>query len=69
MKISKWHVGKLVILWSWGGLVAALALTYFLSGSVFSSPAVHLLSFGIALVVLLALSALTWHWLTGREDP
>jgi hypothetical protein len=29
MKISKWHPGKLIILWSWGGLVAGLALTHF----------------------------------------
>lgn len=68
MKISKWHAGKLIILWSWGGLVAALALTYFLRGSVLASPALHLVSFGIAFFVLVALSMLTWHWLTGRED-
>jgi hypothetical protein len=69
MKIPNWHPGKLIILWSWGGLVAALGMTHFLSGSVSASPGLHLASFFIALVILLALSAVTWHWLSGREKP
>ena len=68
MKISKWHVGKLIILWSWGGTIAGLALTHFLTGSVSSSPLPHLVSLAIALVILVALSALTWNWLSGREQ-
>jgi hypothetical protein len=69
VKISKWHPGKLIILWSWGGLAVALSLTHFLSGSVTESPFSHLASLVIALVTLGALSALTWHWLSGREKP
>jgi hypothetical protein len=68
MSISKWHPGKLIILWSWGGLLAALALTQFLGSKVESSPIAHLLDLLIALLILLALSAVTWKWLSGRES-
>lgn len=67
MEIKKWHPGKLVILWSWGGTVAALALTRFVTGSVLASPASHLMALLIALAILLLLSAVTWIWLSGRE--
>lgn len=67
MTVAKWHSGKLVILWSWGGLFAGLALTHFLSAPVTASPLTHLLSLAFALMVLLALSILTWQWLSGRE--
>ncbi len=67
MSIQKWHVGKLIILWVWGGLGAALVLTDFLSRPVQAAPATHLLEFLFAALVLLALSAITWHWLGGKE--
>jgi hypothetical protein len=68
MSISKWHSGKLIILWSWGGLFAALALTQFLGSKVESSPMAHLLELLVALLILLALSVVTWKWLGGRES-
>jgi hypothetical protein len=68
MRIKKWHFGKLIILWSWGGLLAALSLTLFLSGPVSASPVLHLLSFGATFAILVTLSAITWHWLSGKEE-
>jgi len=68
MRLAKWHPGKLILLWSWGGLIAALSLTHFLSTPVKNSPGQHLLSFSIAVLLLLALSILTWCWLSRREE-
>jgi hypothetical protein len=67
MHISRWHPGKLIILWSWGGLIAALALTSFLTSPVSESPGFHLIALLVALLILIALSAITWKWLSGRE--
>src|SRR5882757_3694182 len=67
LSISKWHPGKLIILWSWGALLAALALTTFLATPVDRSPLVHLGAFLVAILILILLSSLTWKWLSGRE--
>jgi len=42
MAIRKWHSGKLIILWAWGSIAVALALTGFLSSPVKDAPAQHL---------------------------
>ena len=68
MAIRNWHPGKLIILWTWGGVFVALLLTDFLTRSVGSAPLAHMIEFVIVLVVLLALSAMTWRWLGGRES-
>ena len=68
MAIRKWHPGKLIILWTWGGVFVALLLTDFLTRPVGSGPLAHLFEFVIVLIVLLALSAVTWRWLGGRES-
>jgi hypothetical protein len=67
MRIKRWHAGKLIILWSWGGLIAAFALIEFQSGPVSASPLLHLVCFCIAAGVLIALSVITWLWLSGKE--
>jgi membrane protein DedA with SNARE-associated domain len=67
MSVRKWHVGKLVILWAWGGIVAALVLTAFESSKVESSPGLHLCELIFVLVVALVLSAMTWIWLGDRK--
>jgi hypothetical protein len=69
MSIRKWHPGKLIILWTWGGLVSALALTDFLSRPVRSAPWLHLLELLFVLFTLSVLSGITWHWLGGKENP
>ncbi|QNI33892.1 hypothetical protein H7849_08290 [Alloacidobacterium dinghuense] len=68
MSIQKWHVGKLIILWSWGGVIAALALTDFTTRPVNSAPGLHLIELLIVLIILVALSAVSWHWLGGKES-
>jgi len=68
MAIRKWHSGKLIILWAWGSIAVALALTGFLSSPVKDAPAQHLVEFIFALLALFALSAITWHWLA-EESP
>jgi hypothetical protein len=67
MSIRKWHPGKLIILWAWGGILAALALTDFQSRPVWSAPILHLVEFVFTLFVLLLLSGVTWYWLGGKE--
>ena len=67
MPITKWHFGKLIILWAWGGLFAGLALTVFLTGDVVATPIRHLAAFLAALLFLIVLSVITWKWLSGRE--
>jgi len=63
MSLRQWHSGKLVILWAWGGTVAALLLTDFRSGSVGTEPIRYLTEFLVAIAILAALSATTWNWL------
>ena len=68
MTSRKWHLGKLIILWAWGGLAAALALTDFLARPVQSAPVTHLLELLFVILALFILSAITWHWLGGKES-
>jgi hypothetical protein len=67
MAIRKWHPGKLIILWVWGGIALAFALTDFLGRSVQESPLLHLFEIIIVLAGLLLLTGITWHWLGGKE--
>jgi hypothetical protein len=67
--IRRWHWGKLVILWAWGGTIAALFLTSFLSHPVGEAPVRSLLAFLVSLVILIGLSAVTWLWLGGKDKP
>jgi hypothetical protein len=68
MAIRTWHPGKLIILWAWGGVAVALALTLFFSRPVTDTPVEHLIEFTLVLFALLALSAVTWRWLGGKES-
>ena len=68
MRIQRWHWGKIVILWAWGGLAVALLLTTFLSQRADANPAVSSLCFFGSILILGALTAVTWLWLGGKED-
>lgn len=68
MGIRKWHPGKLIILWAWGGVAIALALTRFLSQPATEAPVEHLVELILVLLALLALTVVTWRWLGGRES-
>ncbi len=68
MAVRTWHTGKLVILWIWGGLIAAFLLTDFMGRAVNLAPLTHLLELAATLFILLALSGITWYWLGGKES-
>ena len=44
MTIHRWHWGKIVILWAWGGLAVALLMNTFLSKKAEEDPIVSSLS-------------------------
>lgn len=68
MSVRNWHPGKLIILWAWGGVAAGLSMSQFMAQPVAGSPTVHLIELIVFAAVLLSLSALTWHWLGGKES-
>jgi hypothetical protein len=68
MSIKRWHWGKIVILWAWGGSLVALLLTRFLSQKAEADPVVSSLSFFGSVLVLLALTIVTWMWLGGKDE-
>ena len=68
VSISRWHWGKIAILWAWGGGVVALLLTGFLALPATQSPVWSTVMFLTSLVILDGLSAVTWLWLGGKEE-
>jgi hypothetical protein len=68
MSIRKWHPGKLVILWIWGGTIAGLLLTAFMTRPVPSSPITHLIELLTIVLILFVLTIITWLWLSGKES-
>jgi hypothetical protein len=69
MSVKRWHWGKIVILWAWGGFVVALLLTRFLSQKAEVDPVVSLMSFLGSVLILVALTIATWLWLGGKDNP
>jgi len=67
MKIQRWHWGKIVILWAWGGLFVSLLLTRFLSQRADADPTMSSVSFLGSLGILATLSVVTWVWLGGKD--
>jgi hypothetical protein len=67
MAVRNWHYGKLIILWSWGGLFAVLLMTHFMGSPVNVSPISHLTEFVAVFLILMVLSWVTWKWLSGKE--
>jgi hypothetical protein len=67
MSVRRWHWGKVVMLWAWGGIVVGLLITTFLQSPVEQSPTTSAVSFLASVAILLALSAVTWRWLGGKE--
>ena len=66
-RVRRWHWGKIVILWAWGGFIAALLLARFLSSPATNSPALSAVALLSSIVILIALSVATWIWLGGKE--
>jgi hypothetical protein len=67
MRVQRWHWGKIAILWAWGGLVVALLLTRFLSQKADIDPTGSLLAFATSILILGALTIVTWLWLGGKD--
>jgi hypothetical protein len=67
LSITRWHWGKIAIVWAWGGVFAALLLTRFLSSPANEAPILSAITFISSLGVLIALTAITWKWLGGKE--
>lgn len=65
--IRRWHWGKIVMLWAWGGTVVALLLGGFLSSPASDSPVFSTFALLASLALLIGLSLLTWTWLGGKE--
>jgi hypothetical protein len=68
MRIQRWHGGKIAILWAWGGFVVALLLTKFLSQKAEIDPVVSSMSFFGSILILIALTIVTWVWLSGKDQ-
>jgi hypothetical protein len=68
LQVRRWHWGKIVILWAWGGLLVAMLLTRFLSQRAEVDPTVSLLSFVGSVLILGVLTIVTWLWLGGKDD-
>jgi len=67
--MKHWHYGKLVILWAWGGVIC-LMLLYLKRNEkewLYEYVAMGLSLEFVLIIVPLALSVLTWHWLGGKE--
>jgi len=67
MPIHRWHWGKLVILWAWGVVVVGPTLWSFFTTPIREAPGIAAVTFVTSLVVLVALTAVTWRWLGGKE--
>jgi hypothetical protein len=65
-RIQRWYWGKVALLWAWGGVVAALLLTDFLTRPI--QPVLSSITFLGGLAILLSLSVLTWVWLGSKES-
>lgn len=69
MKVRSWHMGKVIMLWSWG--IAGMVVDLYVLKEHQEALTKHvLLGFFLLillLVVPLVLSVLTWHWLGGKE--
>jgi hypothetical protein len=69
MSVRKWHTGKLIILWTWGGVIVGLILTDFMAHPVQQAPTLRAVELLTILLIPLILSGVTWHWLGGKESP
>jgi len=64
MAIKRWHYGKLVVLWAWGGIITLVIVRNL------ESTNNYLLGFlliGLVIIIPFILSIITWKWLSGKE--
>jgi hypothetical protein len=56
-------------IWAWGSLVVAMLLTRFLSQQAEADPVVSTVSFVGSVLILVALTIVTWVWLGRKDEP
>ena len=66
MAIPKWHVGNIVLLWSWGVFLCLVLIQVIIKTASFV-PGFILI--GLMLAILIVLSVITWKWFGGKEQP
>jgi hypothetical protein len=66
--IKKWHYGKIVLLWGWGGFILVFLISAYMATKPDDKPIAHLCEALVMLVILFALSCITWIWLGGKES-
>ena len=66
MAIQRWHVGKLILLWAWSVLLAAVLIGIIrsLDNRQF---VVGFMLIGALLGIAILMSMITWKWLGGKE--
>jgi len=67
MSISKWHHGKLTMLWAWATFIAAVALTDVKTAKADQLTLFRLCELLFVVGLLIVLSIVTWIWLGGKE--
>ena len=70
MNVKRWHIGKVVMVWAWGAVIVVVLL-HFLREKQADLQQHVLLGFVVLALIFaipIALSILTWRWLTGREE-
>lgn len=64
MAIKNWHIGKIILLWVWGILLAFLGFNILESVEHF---VVGYILIGLILGIPFIISVITWKWLSGKE--
>ena len=70
-RVQAWHCGKLIILWTWGGLLIGLAYFFLVDLELDDNTdlTVGFAAVAALLIIPVILSAITWVWLGGKEGP
>lgn len=67
-RLQRWHWGKIVIVWAWGGMLVAILLREFLATIAAAEPGWAAFTLFAGVAGLAALTAMTWIWLSGKES-
>jgi len=65
MAIRNWHVGKVLLLWTWGVVLVAATLRHLEPTHNF---VIGFMLIAALIAIPLALSVITWKWFGGKEQ-
>ena len=68
MAIKNWHVGKLVLLWGWGLTICVVLIRIVTDRSLIANAGPGFILLALVVAIPLLLSAVTWTWLSGKEE-